>query len=133
VKLAREAHVAVGARQPQDERVAVVHCAPVAPVEAVRAAVERIRAVVRGDAVLDSVKHEARARDPIRVATADGAEVRVVVGAVVVERRPAEHDVRAASFAVGRFQRVQDRAEARDLREERRAFEHVEITHTARA
>ena len=113
----------------EDKRPVVPLGLPLAAVEAVGAAVERIRPVVRRHVVLDPVEGEARAGQPVRVAAAHGAEVGEVAGAVVVHGRAAEDDVLAAAVPVGRFEGVQDRPEARDLRAQDGAREHVQIVH----
>ena len=101
---ARVAHLPVRARVAELHRGAVLarHRRPDPTVEAGRTAVQRARAVVGRQPVLDPVEGEGGASDPVRVAADDRAEVVAAVVDIAVERGEPEGDVRAPPVAIGR-------------------------------
>ena len=118
--LTGEALIAVGGHEGEGDGGAVggdVVDVPPPAVEALDAAVEAVRAVVRGERVFASAEGESRARDAVRDATNHRAEVRSVSGvAVRLEVVVPEHDVRDDAVAVG-DEHVRHRgAEGRDAR-----------------
>jgi hypothetical protein len=74
--------------------------------------VERVRTLVRVEAVDHAVELERGARDAVGVAADRRAEVRVLRAVeVVVERRQRDHDVRPVPVAVGHLDRHEAGAE----------------------
>ena len=83
--------------------------APDVLVEPAHAAVEMVRAVVRGELVGLSVEGEARLADAVAVAADDGAEVRVFLE-IAVEGVEAQGHVGHGAGAIGHANRGDDRA-----------------------
>ena len=111
-----EAHLAVGAGPLQQQADAAVRRTrlrrgtPQRRAEALRAAMQAVRAVVGDQRVRLPVQHEARAGNAVGIAPGDDAQVRARTGQIGRQVRQAQHHVRAAAGRVRRPQAGDDAA-----------------------
>ena len=98
----RVAHLAVNAGVAEDDAAGRRgHDLPDLLVEAARAAVKGVSAVVSRELIGPSVEREAAAADAVGKAADDRAEVMARLARVTVEIGESEHDVRTPAFPVG--------------------------------